>query len=98
MALTPEEVRRVAALARLELSAAEEELFAEQLSRVLDEIDRLDRFEAVAGDADGSGEAVERAWPADDPAPGLDPGLVLANAPASWGPFVAVPRVLEGDD
>lgn len=94
MALTPEEVRRVAALARLQLTAAEEELFAHQLSRVLDEIDRLDRFEAV----DDSAGAVERAWPADDPARGLDPGLVLANAPATWGPFVAVPRVLEGDD
>jgi aspartyl-tRNA(Asn)/glutamyl-tRNA(Gln) amidotransferase subunit C len=94
MALTPEEVRRVAALARLELTAAEEELFAHQLSRVLVEIDQLDRFEAVE---DGA-EALERLLPADDPVPGLAPELVLANAPATYGAFVVVPRVLEGDD
>lgn len=93
MSLTREEVRRVAALARLELSAVEEERFPEQLGRVVDLIDQLDRFE-TAGDEElaDDPDAVH-----DVPAPGLPPDLVLANAPRSVGPFVAVPRVLDTD-
>ena len=94
MALTREEVRNVAALARLELDESEEALFAAQLSRVLDYIDQLSRYEAV----DLEPEPDERAaGSSDDVQPGLDPEKVLANAPATFGPFVAVPRVLEGD-
>jgi aspartyl-tRNA(Asn)/glutamyl-tRNA(Gln) amidotransferase subunit C len=41
MPLTLDEVRRVAALARLKLSAAEEQLFAVQLSAILDQVGEL---------------------------------------------------------
>jgi aspartyl-tRNA(Asn)/glutamyl-tRNA(Gln) amidotransferase subunit C len=93
MALTREEVRSVAALARLELDEAEEELFASQLSRVLDYIDQLAAYEAIEPEP----ESAEQVGSEDRPAPGLDPEAVVANAPAAFGHFVVVPRVLEGD-
>ena len=83
----------MAALARLELDESEESLFAVQLSRVLEYIDQLGCYEAVEAEPD----ATERVGSEDVPRPGLDPDVVLANAPAAFGPFVVVPRVLEGD-
>jgi len=93
MALTREEVRGVAALARLELDESEEALFAAQLSRVLAYIDQLDRFETVELEP----ATAEPVGSEDRPRPCLDSEVVLANAPAAFGPFVVVPRVL-GDD
>jgi aspartyl-tRNA(Asn)/glutamyl-tRNA(Gln) amidotransferase subunit C len=94
MSLSREEVRRVAALARLELSAAEEEQFAAQLGRVVDYIDQLERFETAPLEA----PAVDPGASRDVPGASLDLAAVLANAPRAWGPFVTVPRVLETDD
>lgn len=94
MALTLDEVRRVAALARLQLTADEEQLYAVQLGRIVEYIDQLGRFEIGLGD--------EMSLPAfdaaDEPRPGLPLSTVLANAPESRSPFVVVPQVLGGDD
>lgn len=83
----------MAALARLELDESEETLFAAQLSRVLDYIDQLPRYETAEIEPDAAGPLGSE----DVAAPCLPPETVVANAPASFGPFVSVPRVLEGD-
>jgi len=94
MSLTREEVRRVAALARLELATDEEALYAQQLGRVVDYIDQLGRF-PVAEPAEAANDpGLSR----DEPAPGLPLALVIANAPQRIGPYIAVPRVLDTDD
>jgi aspartyl-tRNA(Asn)/glutamyl-tRNA(Gln) amidotransferase subunit C len=93
MTLSREEVRRVAALARLQLSAAEEERFAAQLGRVVEYIDQLERFETAPVES----PAVDPGAARDVPEPSLDLAAVLANAPRAYGPFVTVPRVLETD-
>jgi aspartyl-tRNA(Asn)/glutamyl-tRNA(Gln) amidotransferase subunit C len=93
MSLTRDEVRRVATLARLELTPAEEELFAAQLGRVVDYIDQLARFEVAE-------PAVASSQPAaggDAPGPCLPVEIVLANAPRSEGALVVVPKVLDAD-
>lgn len=89
MALSLEEVRRAAALARLRLSPAEEELYAGQLARVVAHIDHLREFESLAE------EAVSRpgSEAADEPQPDPRCELFLANAPDSRGPFFVVPRM-----
>lgn len=95
MSLDAREVHRVAALARLRLSVEEEGLFAEQLGRVVEHIDRIRELDPapVAESAVANGFEA-----ADEVAPGLDRELFLANAPASRGPFLVVPKVLGSTD
>jgi aspartyl-tRNA(Asn)/glutamyl-tRNA(Gln) amidotransferase subunit C len=97
MALTLDEVRRVAALARLKLSAEEEQLFAGQLSAILDQVRELEALD-VSGvppmtHALAEGEAV--ALRPDTLVPGLTPEEALANAPAREGTCFKVPRIIE---
>jgi aspartyl-tRNA(Asn)/glutamyl-tRNA(Gln) amidotransferase subunit C len=97
MALTLDEVRRIAALARLKLSADEERLFAGQLSAILEHVRDLEGL-----DLDGvppmthalaEGEVVTLR--PDTRVPGLSSGEALANAPAREGACFKVPRIIE---
>jgi aspartyl-tRNA(Asn)/glutamyl-tRNA(Gln) amidotransferase subunit C len=99
MALTREEVRRVADLARLELSSAEESRLSEELGRIVDYVGQLAGY-ATAPDAHWNTEGAPGAGDigSDEARPGLDPRVVLANAPRSQGPFVVVPQVIAADD
>jgi aspartyl-tRNA(Asn)/glutamyl-tRNA(Gln) amidotransferase subunit C len=92
MALSLEEVRRAAALSRLKLTAAEEELFAGQLGRIVDHIDHLREFQAAAEEIDPE-SGVEAG---DEPQPDPRSELFLDSAPDSRAPFFAVPRMLAG--
>ncbi len=94
MALSAEEVRKIARLARLRLSAEEERTFAPQLAEILAYVEQLDAFETAEATEQGSdglerddivGESVERS-------------RFLANAPRSWGSFLLVPQVKASGD
>jgi len=95
--LSLEEVRRIAALARLELTPDEERLFAGQLSAVLDYVKQLEELD-VSGV-----EPMTHALASGDQAPlredeveqGLPPQKALANAPAREGTCFKVPRIIE---
>jgi len=97
MPLTLDEVRRVAALARLKLSAAEEQLFAGQLSAILDQVRELETLDLTGvppmTHALAEGEAV--ALRPDALVPGLSPEEALGNAPAREGTCFKVPRIIE---
>ncbi|HZZ84185.1 MAG TPA: Asp-tRNA(Asn)/Glu-tRNA(Gln) amidotransferase subunit GatC [Anaeromyxobacteraceae bacterium] len=97
MSLSLEEVRRVASLARLRLSPEEEELFAGQLSAILDHVKLLEELDVSAVEpmthALAAGEAA--ALRPDEPLPGLEPEAALANAPAREGTAFQVPRIIE---
>ena len=94
--LTHDEVRRVARLAHLELTTADVELFAEQLSNIL-------AYAAAVQQVDTTGVAptahvlgLEDRGREDVPQPSLDPRQWIANAPqadAAAGLF-KVPKVL----
>lgn len=97
MSIDRSEVRKVARLARLQLSPEEEERFAAQLGHVLDYIERLRSVDvegieplSFAGDAEAGlllRDDVER--------PCLPREKVLAAAPAQDGRAFLVPRILE---
>ncbi len=91
MALTTEEVRKIASLARLRFTPEEEVTFAVQLGKIVDYIDQLQRFEAGAPPAAAAGAAA----PEDDdlPRPCLPRESFLANAPAVLDGFLLVPEV-----
>jgi len=97
VALSLDEVRRIAALARLRLSPEEERTFAGQLSAILDHVRQLEELDVsavepmthalAAGDAPSlRPDAVE---------PGLSPDQALAAAPAREGTCFKVPRIIE---
>ncbi len=95
MALTLDEVRRIAALARLRLSPDEERTFAGQLSAILDHVAALSELD-VSG-VEPMTHALAEGVPlrADALRPGLPPDAALANAPAREETFFIVPRIIE---
>jgi aspartyl-tRNA(Asn)/glutamyl-tRNA(Gln) amidotransferase subunit C len=94
MALTTQEVRKIAALARLRFSPEEEIKFTEQLGKIVDYIDQLQRYEI--GEEAGAGASVREVE--DRPRPCLPRELFLANAPAALDSFLLVPEVKGGGD
>jgi aspartyl-tRNA(Asn)/glutamyl-tRNA(Gln) amidotransferase subunit C len=91
MALTPEEVRRIASLARLRFTPEEESVFVHQLGRIVDYIDQLQGYEGEEGRTAAPAPVREAA---DVPRPCMPRELFLANAPASArGEFLVVPEV-----
>jgi len=95
VAITRDEVRRVAALARLRLEPAEEERLTADLGHILDAFAKLQAL-----DTTGIPPARALAEPAtplrDDAVTNPDAGdELLANAPAAEGRFFRVPKILE---
>ncbi len=97
MALSLEEVRRIAALARLRLSPEEERTFAVQLSKILEHVAQLEELDVSRIEpmthALAAGELA--ALRADAVHPSLAPDEALANAPAREGTCFKVPRIIE---
>jgi aspartyl-tRNA(Asn)/glutamyl-tRNA(Gln) amidotransferase subunit C len=97
MALSLEEVRRIAALARLRLTPEEERTFAGQLSDILAYMRQLEELD-VSGV-----EPMTHALASGDQAPlredeveqSLPPEKALASAPAREGNCFKVPRIIE---
>ena len=93
MALTHEEVRKIAALARLRFTPEEEDRFTGQLGKIVDYIDQLQAYEGAAEDG-GAPAAVREAE--DRPQECLPREIFLANAPESMDAFLLVPEVKGG--
>ena len=95
MRISREEVQRVALLARLELTAAEETALVEHFDKVLTYMEKLaelntDRVEPTA-------HAVEVSAPlrADRVTNQADTDALLQNAPAGEDDFFKVPKIIE---
>jgi aspartyl-tRNA(Asn)/glutamyl-tRNA(Gln) amidotransferase subunit C len=97
MSLTLDEVRRIAALARLELSPEEEALLPRQLSAIIDYVRLLEELDVSGVEpmthALASGEAAPLRD--DEVRPSLGPDQALASAPAREGTWFKVPRIIE---
>jgi len=95
MPLSKDEVRHVAVLARLGLEAGDVEFYADQLSGILEHIDRLQQLdtEHIAPTA----QVVEIAsrLREDEPRPSLTQEEALANASATVDGFFRVPAIQE---
>jgi aspartyl-tRNA(Asn)/glutamyl-tRNA(Gln) amidotransferase subunit C len=100
--LTRAQVEAVAALAHLELDAAEVELFAQQLGDILAYAGELQQVDTSGVPPTAYGVAGRSADRADHIAPSLEPDEVFGNAPDSersrnpthGGGFFKVPRVI----
>ena len=95
MAIPPEEVRRIAALARLEIPDDEVERVARELSAVLDYAQVLRRLDLDGCEASGWAPADAGLRPDEPGGRGLSREDALAMAPEVEGGFFVVPPVLE---
>jgi aspartyl-tRNA(Asn)/glutamyl-tRNA(Gln) amidotransferase subunit C len=92
-----EDVRRVAELANLELTAEEEPRMRRDLNAILGHIAQLNELamaqvgEMLGGVVDSEGASLR----ADVVRPSLDRAAVMAAAPESDGRFFKVPKVIE---
>ena len=95
MALTVDEVRHIANLARLKLSADEEKRYADQLSAVLDYAARLDEIDTDHIPPTSSVLPFDAPLREDQPRPCPTRERILQNAPEKQEGMFRVPPVLE---
>jgi aspartyl-tRNA(Asn)/glutamyl-tRNA(Gln) amidotransferase subunit C len=95
MALTPDDVDHVAALARLGITDEERARFAEQLSNVLDQFKALQALDTADIPATAQVLNLRNVMRPDELRPSLPRDEVLANAPRQEEGFFKVQVVLE---
>jgi aspartyl-tRNA(Asn)/glutamyl-tRNA(Gln) amidotransferase subunit C len=97
MALSLEEVRRIAQLARLRLEPDEERQLAVQLSAILDHVAELSKLDVTGVEPMTHALAAGEVAPLreDVVQPSLAPDVALGNAPAREGSCFKVPRIIE---
>jgi len=90
-----EQVKKVARLARLELSDADLAVMAKQLSAILDYVDQLKQLNTDGVEPLAHPLPIQNVFRPDEPVPSLSVDEALKNAPARVGDFFAVPAVLD---
>ena len=95
MSLTRIEVQHIAELAKLQLTDAEETLYQEQLSDILDYMQRLNTLDTEAIPPTASVLPLRSVMRADVARPSLPVDDILANAPARAGDAFEVRVILE---
>jgi aspartyl-tRNA(Asn)/glutamyl-tRNA(Gln) amidotransferase subunit C len=95
MRISEAEVRHVAALARLELSAGEVEGLLEDLNRILDYVAKLDELDTAG--VEPTSHVVEMAMPLrdDEVSCAPAPADAVANAPKAEDNQFVVPSIIE---
>ena len=93
-----EDVRRVAALARLSVSADEADRLARDLDRILEYVETLDAVDTTNVEPTSHVIPIETPMREDLAVAAIDPELALANAPERHGSAFVVPKVLADED
>lgn len=101
LGLSAAQVHHIARLARLELTDQQAERYRHDLIKVLAWAALLDQedlthLEPMAAVCDDDGTLPAPCWALDEPGPMLGPDVLGSIAPAMDGPFIAVPKVLDG--
>ena len=94
MALTDDEVRKLALLARLELSDEEVAQVRPQLTSILGFVERLSELDTENVEPMTTALDVDNRWREDRPVEGLSNDDALANAPSRDEDCFLVPAVL----
>jgi len=95
VAITRDEVRRIAALARLRLEPADEERLTTDLGHILEAFARLRTLDTSAVEPTAQVEEDRAAFREDAIANPPASEALLANAPARDGRFFRVPKIIE---
>ena len=94
MALSPDDVRKLGMLARLELSEEEVQTLGPQLESILGFIEKLSELDTSEVQPMTTALDVNNRWRADEVAESLPREHALKNAPNSDDEFFLVPPVL----
>jgi aspartyl-tRNA(Asn)/glutamyl-tRNA(Gln) amidotransferase subunit C len=95
MSLSADQVAWVAHLARLDLTPADRDRMAQQLSAILDYFDQLKQVNTDGVEPLAHPLTVHSVFRADEPRPSLAVDEALSNAPDRRGDFFGVPAVLD---
>ncbi len=95
MALTGDQVRWVAHLARLEFTPEELDLFTDQLSKIVDYVNQLQQINTDGVEPLSHALPIHNVFRPDEVKPSLSKDEALANAPDRKGDFYGVPAVLD---
>ncbi len=94
MALSDEEVRHVALLARLDLSAEQVTRFREDLNSILGHIDDIQQLDLADVEPTAHPLDVVNVTRPDEPRPGLSHEVALMNAPEQQDGAFVIPRIV----
>ncbi len=95
MALSRDDVRHIALLARLELSAREEVEFTQQLDHILQHFEKLAALDTEAIEPTAHVVDMTAAYRDDVVSNPAAPEELRANAPGRDGDFFKVPKIIE---
>ena len=95
MSISETEVRKVALLARLEMSDEEIRTFTRQLDDILQYVSKLDELDTADVDPMAHAVNLSNVFRDDQVGASLPPEEALANAPKRRRDFFLVPKVLE---
>lgn len=93
--LSPEDVQKVATLARLKLTEEELQQIGQQLGGILDYVAVLDEVDVTNVEPMAHVADVSNAFRADETRPSLPREESLSNAPKTDGKYFLVPQILE---
>lgn len=95
MAISEEDVRKIAKLARLKLTDDEVKLYQGQLLKILDSMAELSKVDTAKVAPTTSVLGATNVMREDAPAPFADVEALLSNAPEREGPYYKVRKVIE---
>jgi aspartyl-tRNA(Asn)/glutamyl-tRNA(Gln) amidotransferase subunit C len=93
-AVSRDDVRRIALLARIRVTDAEADSLAGDLGAVLEYVELLDSLDTTGVEATSTVIPLATPLRADEPSAPLAPEVAVMNAPAAEGSAFAVPRVI----
>jgi aspartyl-tRNA(Asn)/glutamyl-tRNA(Gln) amidotransferase subunit C len=93
--LTPEDVRKIAILGRLQLSDAEVDLFARQLDGILGHFTELQAVDTTGVEPTAHSVGAKNVTRQDEVCPSLTPEQVVSNAPRAEANMFVVPQIVE---
>ena len=93
--IDPDQVRRIARLARINLTIDELDQFAGQLSDILNYVDQLSQLNTEGVEPTTHPLKISNVFRQDQIGQSLSNDQALANAPQTHRDFFAVPKVLE---
>lgn len=95
MAITMEELREIAELARLRLSDTELQAMHSDLNRVLTHFTHLQELQLAGVEVAAHAVDARCVWSPDEPANGLPRDRATSNAPAAEAGLFLVPTIIE---
>jgi len=93
--INEDQVRHIAHLSRLKPSDEEVRLFSEQLSAIVEYVEKLNELDTADVEPTAHPLPIRNVFRPDEPHEPLDPDTALANAPQRDGSFFALPKVLD---